>query len=178
VVIDRAKEAGIPLYLLGLGRHSEINEDVMKRMARETGGAYYYAGNQQQLIELFEKLSINIHDDGIDEESLRQLAEETGGKYYPAQDVSKLPDLFREVSTELQSTYTVTFRSRKPQHDGTARGIDVRVGNSVGSVDYNVRGVVVPDLDYKVYLLLLVVLGGLLLFPAGLRRLYRSTGGA
>jgi VWFA-related protein len=178
VVIDRAREANIPLYMLGLGRHNEINEDVMKRMAKATGGAYYYAGNQQQLIELFEKLSIDIHDDGIDETSLRKLAEETGGKYYPARDVSRLPELFREVSSELQSTYTVTFPSRRPQHDGTARGIDVRVGNSVGSVDYNVRGVVVPDMDTKVYLVLLVLLSGLLLLPAGLRRLYRSTAGA
>ncbi len=185
VVIDRAREAGVPLYMLGLGRKHEINEEVMTRMARETGGAYYHAGNQKRLIELFEKLSIEIHDDGIDETSLRELAEKTGGKYVPVRDASKLKLEFGRLSEELQSTYTVTFPSRRQTHDGTARGIDITVVrggvrvSDVGQVDYNVRGVVVPaeiDRDYKVYLVLLVLLGGLLLFPAGLRRLYRSGG--
>jgi hypothetical protein len=184
VVIDRAKEAGIPLYMLGLGRHKEINEEVMTRMANETGGKYHYAGDNQRLIELFEKLSIDIHDDGIDEASLKRLAEETGGKYYPARDASKLSVFFSELSEELQSTYTVTFRSRKAEHDGTARGIDISVVrggvrvSDVGSVDYNVHGVVVPEMDYKVYLVLLVLLGALLLAPAGVRRLYKIYGGA
>ncbi len=179
VVIDRAREAGIPLYMLGLGRKSEINEAVMTRMAEATGGKYHHAGNQQRLIELFEKLSIDIHDDGIDETSLRELAEETGGKYIPVRDASKLKLEFGRLSDELQSTYTVTFPSRKQTHDGTARGIDIQVvrgGVAVSDTlrgDYNVRGVVVPEMDYKVYLVLLAVLAGLLVFPAGLRRLSR-----
>jgi VWFA-related protein len=183
-VIERAKEAGIPLYMLGLGRTDEINETVMKRIAAETGGSYHHAGNQQQLIDLFEKLSIDIHDEGIDEESLKKLAEGTGGKYYPARDVSKLPQLFSDVSEELQSTYTATFRSTRSSHDGTARGIDVKVfqgGRQVsttGTVDYNVHGVVVPDMDYRIYLVLLVALAGLLGAPAGVRRIYRAHGGA
>jgi hypothetical protein len=53
----------------------------------------------------------------------------------------------------------------------------VRVSN-VGTADYNVRGVVVPEMDYRVYLVLLALLAGLLLAPAGVRRLYRSFGGA
>jgi VWFA-related protein len=184
VVIDRAREAHVPLYMLGLGRPSEINEPVMKRMADETGGKYFHAGNQQRLIEVFEKLSIDIHDEGIDEASLKRLADETGGKYVPVRDVSKLPKLFQELSQELQSTYKVTFRSGRSTHDGTARGIDVsivRAGarvSDVGSVDYNVRGVVEPAMDYRVYLVLLTTLGLLLLGPAGVRRLHRIYGGA
>jgi VWFA-related protein len=183
-VIDRAKEAGVALYMLGLGRPDEINEAVMRRMAKATGGNYFYAGNQQKLIELFEKMSIDIHDEGIDEVSLRRLAQETGGKYYPARDVSKLPKLFSDVSTELQSTYTATFRSRNARHDGTARGIDIKVVrggvqvSNVGSADYNVRGVVFPEMDYRVYLVLLALLAGLLLAPAGVRRLYKTHGHA
>jgi VWFA-related protein len=183
-VIDRAKEAGVTLYMLGLGRPEEMNEPVMRRMAEATGGSYYNAGNQQKLIELFEKLSIDIHDEGIDEASLRRLAKETGGKYYPARDVSQLPRLFSDVSTELQSTYTATFRSRNAKHDGTARGIDVKVVrggvqvSDVGSADYNVRGVVSPEMDYRIYLVLLALLAGLLLAPAGVRRLHKAFGGA
>jgi VWFA-related protein len=182
-VIDRAHEAGIPLHMLGLGRPEEINEAVMKRMAAETGGSYHHAGNQEKLIELFEQLSIDIHDDGIDEASLRRLAEETGGKYYPARDVSKLPKLFSDISEELQSTYTLTFRSARSSHDGTARGLDIfleRGGVAIsdkGKADYHVRGVIPPEMDYRVYLVILALLAALLLAPAGVRRLYQSFGG-
>jgi VWFA-related protein len=183
VVIDRAREAGVRLYMLGLGQDRDINRAVMERMATETGGKYYQANNQQQLFELFEKLSIDLHDEGIDEESLRKLADETGGHYYPARDVSKLREVFGELAEELQTTYTVTFPSRRSSHDGTARGIDIsiwregaRVSN-VGSADYNVHGVIVPEMDYRIYLILLALLGGLLLCPVGLRRLHRLYGG-
>jgi len=50
----------VPLYLLGLGSKDEINEDVMKRMAKESGGSYDRVENQEQLFKVFEKLSIEI----------------------------------------------------------------------------------------------------------------------
>jgi VWFA-related protein len=182
-VIARAREAGVPLHLLGLGRKGEINEEVMQRMAAETGGTYHHATNKEALNSIFEKLSIDLHDDGIDEASLRQLAEETGGKYYPARDVSRLAQIYQELAEELQSTYTATFASGRSSHDGTARGIDVsvvrhgaRVSN-VGSVDYATRGVVVPELDPRLYLVALAVLGVLLVAPSGLRGAWRKLAG-
>jgi VWFA-related protein len=180
LVIQRAKEAKIPLYMLGFGRRHEINEGVMKRMADETGGKYHHAEDQQKLLDIFEDLSIQLHDDGIDEESLRKLARETGGEYHNARDASKLRLIYEKLAEELQSTYTVTYRSRRSSHDGTARGIKIDVvrggvGISTGGdTDYNVHGVVVPDMDYHVYLVLLAVLGGLLVFPAALKRVYRG----
>src|SRR5207237_4377673 len=116
-----------PLHLLGLGRADELDEDVMKRMAEQTGGTYHHAANQQKLFETFEELSIQLHDDGIDEKSLRHLAEETGGRYIPAHDVSQLEFGFVSLAEELQETYTVTFPSRRASHDGTARGIEIRL---------------------------------------------------
>jgi VWFA-related protein len=180
LVIERAKEAKIPLYMLGFGRRHEINEGVMRRMAQQTGGEYYHAENQQKLLDIFENLSIQLHDDGIDEESLRRLARETGGEYHNARDASKLRLIYEKLAEELQSTYTVTYLSRRSSHDGTARGIKIDVvrggvGISTGGdTDYNVHGVVVPDMDYHVYLVLLAVLGGLLVFPAALKRVYRG----
>jgi VWFA-related protein len=182
-IVEEAKRARVPLYMLGLGRPGEINEAVMKHLADASGGKYFRAGNQQELFNLFEELSSELHDDGIDEKSLRQLAEKTGGRYIPARDVSELSLLFGELADELQTTWTVTFPSRRSSHDGTARGIDVSVWrhrarvSNVGSADYNVRGVVVPDLSPRVYLALLALLGGLLVLPPGLRRLYRLYGG-
>ena len=126
-VIARAKEAKIPLYMLGLGRPGEINEPVMRKMAKETGGDYYHAGNQAKLLEVFENLSIELHDDGIDEKTLQELAERTGGKYTHVSELSQLELFYQQLADELQSTYKVTFDSRRPSHDGTARGIDVTV---------------------------------------------------
>ncbi|MFQ3649681.1 MAG: VWA domain-containing protein [Gemmataceae bacterium] len=182
-VITRAKEAGIPLYMLGLGPRDEINEEVMMHMARETGGKYFHAGSQRKLIELFENLSIDLHDDGIDEESLGRLARETGGKYTHVTDLSQLSILYQQLAEELQSTYKVTFISRRATFDGTARGIDVRVVrggrtvSTIGQADDVVRGIVVPQMSYGVYLSFLLVLVLLLGVPGLLLRLYRAFGG-
>jgi VWFA-related protein len=182
-VIERARETHTPLHLLALGRPGEFNEPVMRRMAQETGGSYHHARNQKDLIDIFEQLSIDLHDDGIDEASLQRLAWETGGAYYPARDVSKLRLIYEQLADDLQSSYTVTFPSRRPSHDGTARGIEVVIErggrrlSDVASADYNVHGVVAPGMDPGVYLVLLAALGGLLLAPAGVRRLYRFYGG-
>jgi VWFA-related protein len=183
-VIDAAKEAGVKLYMLGLGRPGEVNEPVMRNMAKATGGDYYHAGSEKELYDLFEQLSIELHDDGIDEESLTRLAKETGGKYYAGHDVSKLSLIYEELTDDLQSTYTVTFPSRRATHDGTARGLDVYVkrGGVVvsdrGTADYNVHGVVVPEMDHRVYLVMLAGLALLLAAPAGVRRVYKLFGGA
>ena len=53
-VIERAKEAGIKLYMLGLGRRKEINEKVMTEMARQTGGQFFYVGSAEELVATFE----------------------------------------------------------------------------------------------------------------------------
>ena len=179
-VIDAATAAGVRLYMLGLGRAEEINEPVMQSMADKTGGEYFHATNQQKLYEIFEKLSIDLHDDGIDEKALGALAKSTGGKYYSGRDVSKLSLIYDELTEELESTYTVTFASRHPD-DGTARNVEVYVerggqrASSVANTGYTVHGVIVPEMDHRVYLVLLAGLGLLLAAPAGLRRLYRTS---
>jgi VWFA-related protein len=178
-VVAAAKAAGVPLHLLGLGRPGEVNDEVMKKMAEDTGGTYHHAESQQELFDVFQQLSTELHD--VD--SLRRLAEETGGKYYPVREVSQLSLISEKVSEELQDTWTVTFRSLREKEDGTARGITVSVVrggvvvSDVASAGYNVHGVVVPELDHRVYLILLAGLGLLLAAPAGVRRLYKLYGG-
>jgi VWFA-related protein len=181
-VIERAREAGIPLYMLGLGRKHEINEAVMIKMAKDTGGEYWHAGDQAKLLEIFENLSIQLHDDGIDEKSLGRLASETGGKYLHVKDLSSLSLIYERLADELQTSYRVTFESRRPSHDGTARGIDVRIEregkviSTTGRVDDVARGVIVPQMNYFVYLLYLAGLGVLLSLPTLWQRLGRSSG--
>ena len=133
---------------------------------------------------MFENLSIELHDDGIDEPSLKRLAAETGGKYTHVSKVSELQLIYEKLADELQSTYQVTFESRRSQHDGTARGIDVKVMragklvSTVGRVDDVARGVAVPQMDYALYLAFLALLLGLLAFPGLLRRMSRMNGGS
>jgi VWFA-related protein len=182
-VVRRARRAEIPLHVLGFGQKGELDDEALEFMARETGGSYHHARSAQELSSIFENLSIQLHDDGIDEEALKQLAHETGGKYYEARDVSKLQLIYRELAQELQETYTVTFPSYRQSHDGTARDIEISVIRNGLRVSegarfgYNVRGVVVPEMDQGVYLFLLVLLGSLLALPAGVRRIYRFYGG-
>jgi len=178
-VIDRAKEAGIPLYMLGLGRREEINEEVMDRMARSTGGKYYHAQNQQKLIEIFENLSIELHDDGIDEKALTHLAEETGGKYYHARAIKDLSLVYERVASQLKPSYQVTYRSPRGISDGTKRRIGIKIKRD-GTVSkeatggYVTRGVVPAQMDAVVYLVLLGGLVGLLALPEMLRRTTRG----
>jgi VWFA-related protein len=179
-VISRAQEAKIPLHMLGLGRPGEVNDEVMGKMARETGGTYHHARNDQALFEIFENLSIELHDDGIDEKSLTQLAEETGGKYFPARDISELRFIYQRLADDLQTSYTVTFPSLRQGYDGTSRDVSISVvQNGVQLSDvlrggYNVSGVIVPEMSRTVYLTLLALLGGLLLLPAWLRHLTKE----
>jgi VWFA-related protein len=179
--IRAARQAEIPLHMLGLGREGELDEEIMQRMAEETGGMYQHARSKQALYEIFENLSIQLHDDGIDESALTQLADQTGGKYYPAQDISRLRFIYEGLADELQTTYTVTFPSLRQEDDGTARDVAIsiwRKGIEVSNVlrdGYNRPGVVVPEMKPAVYLGLLAMVGTLIALPAALRRLVRRT---
>lgn len=180
-VIARARAEGSPLHLLGLGRPGELNEPLMRRMAAETGGSYHHARNEQALVDIFEELAIELHDDGIDEDSLRRLAAQTGGRYQAARDVSQLPLIYENLAEELQATYAVTFPSQRPSHDGTARGITIRIVrggvplSAAANAEYQVRGVVVPEMDAGVYLGLLGLLIGLLALPRAWRAATRPS---
>jgi VWFA-related protein len=195
-VIARAKEMKVPLYMLGFGRSGEIDANVMKRMAKETGGEYFHARNEKSLLEIFESLSTLIHDDGVNEEELRRLALATRGEYYPAKDVSQLRFVLEKVSQSIQKKdYSVTFTSLRPTADGTFRHIVVKLIRRTGELAANVgggqiqpgggnvetltqtgggvkvHGLVVAEMSPLVYLTLMIVLGALLGLPEGLRRL-------
>jgi VWFA-related protein len=174
-VIEAGQDAKIPVHMLGLGRRGELDEEVMQRIARQTGGAYHYASSRQRLYEIFESLAIDLNDDGVDEAELKRLAESTGGKYYEARDAARLLGIYDDLAQELQTTYTITFPSLRQDYDGTLRDIDIsiwRQGARVSDVlkgGYNVPGVVVPEMDAHVYLALLLAVGVLLAVPALLR---------
>jgi VWFA-related protein len=180
-VIDNAKRANIKLYLLGFGRNNEIDHTTMKRMADETRGQYFHASNKDKLLEIFEKLSIELHDDGIDEVSLTKLAHETGGKYYPAKEVSQLRLILEELPKSLERELReVEIKSFNQRDDGSLRTISLGLGR-VGEAPEKatrvgpestvvVHGLIIAEMHPLIYLVLLAIMGCLIAAPALLRR--------
>ncbi|MBI2809124.1 MAG: VWA domain-containing protein [Planctomycetes bacterium] len=176
-VIEHAQEANIPLYVLGFGRAKELDETTMRKMAEETKGKFYHAKNKNELIEIFEKISSELHDDGIDEQTLRRIATETRGQYYPAKNVSELKLIFEKVAQDIKPKQREEiFKSLIQSADGTLRNVTLKLARGTGEItdvqtgSYQMRGLVVAAMDPFVYLILLAVIAGLIALPGLLRR--------
>jgi Mg-chelatase subunit ChlD len=179
-VIDRAVSAKIPLYMLAFGRPGEFDDEIMKTMAKATNGKYYHAKNKDALLEIFENLSIQLHDDGIDEEALRQISRATRGEYYPAKNVAELKLILEKVSKDIRSEqHIIVFPSLDQRASGSLREVtlklvqrgtqgDKELEKKSGSVFR--RGLIVAEMSPLVYLALLAVIGALIALPGLLRR--------
>jgi len=55
-----AKETGIPVYLIGLGRN--LNEDVLRRIAAASGGGYFPAPRASDLLEIYRRISSQLEN--------------------------------------------------------------------------------------------------------------------
>jgi VWFA-related protein len=184
-IVDFARTSKIPLYLLGFGREGELDRETMDRMAKETGGKYYHARNKEALLEIFENLSIALHDDGIDEYTLTQLARKTGGQYFPAKNVADLKFILERVTKTLQrEQYEVLFQSKNQRRDGTRRDVALKLvrldaaGSAVAvetkTSSYQTGGLIVAEMNHFVYLGLLAFLGFLIALPT----LFRNGSGS
>lgn len=179
-VVEHAKEAKIPVYLLGFGRKHEIDEVMMKGLAKATGGEYFHARNKDDLIRIFESLSSSLHDDGIDEVKLKRIAKETGGQYFPAKNVSDLKMILEKVTQSIQrESHEIIFPSLNQRADGRQRNVSLKLiqrgagGDNVLDTQtgsYQMRGLVVAEMNPFVYLGLLAGIGALIALPSLLRR--------
>ncbi|MGF1582188.1 MAG: VWA domain-containing protein [Gemmataceae bacterium] len=192
-VIARAKEANVALFPLGFGEKGEFDETVLKLMADQTKGEYFPAKSGGDLIDLFEKLSILLHDDGIDEEILRKLAYDTQGQYYHVEDVDKMELALREVVKGIENRrISIEFESRFQRQEGLTREIQVQlvevtrdkkdnakvVRKVLGKTEkerYQNPALLLAQTNPLVYLVLLGILGALLAIPTGIGRLTKST---
>ena len=170
-VIETARRLQIPVFMLGLGPRRELREEEMREVAIRTGGQYYHVASAAQLTDLFENLSVDLHDDGIDERSLRLLAEQTGGEYFHVRQAERLGQVFERVAVNLENTYAITFRSLRDRPDGTARGIEIRLGEWARTTsDYKTYGLITPLSEPRLYFGALGVLVLLLAVPRCFRR--------
>lgn len=55
-----AKEAGIPVFLIGLG--SNLNEEILKNIAAASGGNYFPAPQARDLLEIYRQISIQLEN--------------------------------------------------------------------------------------------------------------------
>jgi uncharacterized protein YegL len=186
-VVQRARDAKVPLFMLGFGREKELDAKTMTQMAEQTGGEYFHAKNQQALLEFFKELSHKINDQGIDETTLREIAVKTPkGTYSHAQDASALELAMTTVGGALVQKHDVVFKSLRQVADGTMGKITwklIRASGSTGTDDPGTsevldeqsanlqrHGVVIAQSDHLVYLALLGVIGTLIALPSFLRR--------
>lgn len=56
VAIKTAKKYNIKVYTIGIGTKNDFNEEVLKTIARETGGKFYSTVNKTELIEIYNNI--------------------------------------------------------------------------------------------------------------------------
>lgn len=122
----------------------------------------------------------------LNEGIMQKIADATGGRYFHAANADQLVSVFERVAREQASPrFSITFKSLRPFHDGTARGLVVRMrrlggdGESVArdiafvEAGYQTHGLITPSRDHGLYLGWLAILGLLIGIPLALRRLLR-----
>jgi len=62
-----------------------------------------------------------------DADMLAYLARETGGEYYAAPDTQQLEEIYDRMARRFQGEYTVSYRSPRPEADGTRREVALTV---------------------------------------------------
>jgi Mg-chelatase subunit ChlD len=187
-VIERAKKAKIPVYMLGFGQKNELDAKVMTDIARATGGEFYQASDTRDLMKIFENLSVKIHDEGVNEEQLTRLANATGGRYYPAEKVHELELVLEKVIDYLRdpprsvsyitrtSGIGVNFDVRLKLVEYAANmsgGRGRRIDRGEDSVILKREGLLLAQMSPVMYFGFLLVFGLLIGVPLGVSRMTR-----
>jgi VWFA-related protein len=132
--------------------------------------------NRNKMVEYVRDSNVVVYTIGLGADvrgpPLERIARETGGRYYGQPSGSQLAQLYTDIAYDLQSEYSLTYRSPTPQLDGTTRQVAVTVEVPTGAAlavgSYAVGGTLTPSLN--VYscgggFLLMGVLIGLLIAP-------------
>ncbi|OXS68726.1 aerotolerance regulator BatA [Lysinibacillus sp. KCTC 33748] len=55
-VLNEAKNKGVKVYTVSIGKKSQVNDAILTQLAAETGGIYYHAIDNLQLHQVFQKI--------------------------------------------------------------------------------------------------------------------------
>jgi len=58
--LEKVKEAGIPVFMIGLG--GKLNEEILQNIATESGGSYFPAPQPQDLLEIYRRISRQLEN--------------------------------------------------------------------------------------------------------------------
>ncbi|MFF2796112.1 vWA domain-containing protein [Lysinibacillus xylanilyticus] len=59
-VLNDAKNKGVKVYTVSMGKKSQVNDAILMQLAAETGGTYYHANDNLQLHQVFQKIIDSI----------------------------------------------------------------------------------------------------------------------
>jgi Mg-chelatase subunit ChlD len=119
-VISLAKQIGVPVYVIGLGT---VQDDVLRRIAKQTGGSYAYTKSSKGLTKIYDQLKKRILSiyalefvalDESPDDSLRTWAIDMDlgrhGHVFAAQDLQLvLPDTVRQAIAARDQTRMLTY---------------------------------------------------------------------
>jgi len=57
IALDMAKKEGVKVYPIGIGQNTEYNENVLLKIAKETGGVAFGASSATQLQEVYKRIN-------------------------------------------------------------------------------------------------------------------------
>jgi VWFA-related protein len=112
------------LILLSDGKdeHSKNNLDDAVEAAKLSGAPIYVIGLGSS--------------ENLDENSLQRFANVSGGEYYHSPTSEELHSLYRQIAQSTQEEYVLSYRSPRPEYDGTRRDISIQVGNEIVDQQY------------------------------------------
>lgn len=117
-MLERAKKENIKIFTIGLGNHKHLNEDLLRRLASETGGNYYHIEENIDIGTAYQSIFTAI----------------TCG--IPMPSCTNLSQAFSEPMLEIKSTqfYMHTFVR---QGCGDIERVVLRLKSAEGDIDYD-----------------------------------------
>ena len=88
----------------------------------------------EEVVRLARRHGVTLYVIGLGADVIRalllRLAAQTGGECYFAPSPSDLATIYRRMAARFQTEYRVTFRSPRPERDGSRREVWVSIGGS------------------------------------------------
>ncbi|MBU1878590.1 MAG: VWA domain-containing protein [Chloroflexi bacterium] len=153
----------------GMDNFSTRTPDELLTLVQEQGVSIYTIG-------LGDPAQAGDEDAGFDEAALKAIAAGSGGFYTFAPQPDDLRGLYELLSARIQNEYRLTYTSPNALRDGTRRTIAVKLETGAGPATVNATynpGGVIPEVapsqpTWPLFLILFLVLGLLLVLPAGI----------
>jgi VWFA-related protein len=81
-----------------------------------------------RIIPILQGAAVTVFAVAANQAEYRQIVSETGGHFYDLETESDFTGIINEIGGIIASQYRLVYESARPTHDGTRRGIVVRVG--------------------------------------------------